>query len=106
MMPTETQTLPLPPNPPHTTIFARLCGGLVVNGIVITFIASILPIFMAKWGLDASRAGLFSLVQFSASLAGVLASSPLVSSKGFKPAIVLGLSMLGIGFALLNAPTF
>ena len=103
MMPSETQLLQVRQ---RSTIFALLCGGFIVNGIVITFIAPILPLFMAKWGLDDSRAGLFSLVQFSASLVGVLASSALVSTKGFKPAIVLGLAMLGIGFALLNAPTF
>src|SRR5207245_3014424 len=40
------------------------------------------------------------------SLAGVLLSSALISAKGFKPAITLGVAMLGIGFALLNAPTF
>ena len=106
MMPTETQLPQVRQDSAQNTIFALLCGGFIVNGIVITFIAPILPIFMAKWGLDDSRAGLFSLVQFSASLVGVLASSALVSAKGFKPAIVLGLTMLGIGFALLNAPTF
>jgi fucose permease len=77
-----------------------------LNGIVISFIGPVLPEFMVKWGLDDSRAGLFSLVQFSASLTGVLISSALVSTKGFKPAITLGLVMLGLGFALLNAPTF
>jgi len=106
MMPTETQPPQVRQGSIQNTIFALLCGGFIVNGIVITFIAPILPIFMAKWGLDDSRAGLFSLVQFSASLVGVLASSALVSTKGFKPAIVLGLAMLGTGFALLNAPTF
>jgi len=62
--------------------------------------------FMAKWGLNDSRAGLFSLVQFSGSFIGVLASSALISAKGFKPAITLGITLLGLGFALLNAPTF
>src|ERR1041384_8635441 len=98
MMPTETQILQVRQNSVQTKIFVLLCGGFVVNGIVITFIAPILPLFMAKWGLDDGRAGLFSLVQFSASLAGVLASSALVSRKGFKPAITLGLAMLGVGF--------
>jgi fucose permease len=105
MMSSETQPASRR-NSSQNLIFVLLCGGFVVNGIVITFIAPILPLFMAKWGLDDGRAGLFSLVQFSASLAGVLASSALVSSKGFKPAITLGLAMLGLGFALLNAPTF
>src|SRR5215470_13834393 len=106
MMPTETQLPEVRQASAQNTIFALLCGGFVVNCIVITFIAPILPIFMAKWGLNDGRAGLFSLVQFSASLVGVLGSSALVPSKGFKPAIVLGLALLGIGFALLNAPTF
>ena len=106
MMPTETQPAQVRQGSAQNIIFALLCGGFVVNGIVITFIAPILPIFMAKWHLDDSRGGLFSLVQFSASLVGVLGSSALIPSKGFKPAIVLGLALLGIGFALLNAPTF
>jgi fucose permease len=106
MMPKKTQIPQVRQNAVQNTIFALLCGGFIVNGIVITFIAPILPIFMTKWGLDDSRAGLFSLVQFSASLVGVLGSSALISGKGFKPAIVLGLAMLGTGFALLNAPTF
>jgi fucose permease len=105
-MPSETQTLPSKRNSVQNLIFLLLCGGFVVNGIVITFIGPMVPVLKAKWGLDDSRAGLFSLVQFSASLTGVLVSSALVSSKGFKPAITLGLAMLGVGFALLNAPTF
>jgi fucose permease len=106
MMSSKTQTPAKAPPSSQSMIFILLCAGFVVNGIVISFIGPVLPVFMAKWGLDDSRAGLFSLVQFSASLAGVLVSSALVSAKGFKPAITLGLVMLGLGFALLNAPTF
>ena len=87
-------------------IFYLLCAGFVINGIVISLIGPILPMFMAKWGLNDSRAGLFSLVQFSCSFVGVLVSSPLISTKGFKPAITMGLAFLGIGFALLNASRF
>jgi len=87
-------------------IFYLLCAGFVLNGIVISLIGPILPMFMAKWGLNDSRAGLFSLVQFSGSFVGVLTSSILISARGFKPAIALGIASLGLGFALLNAPTF
>lgn len=87
-------------------IFYLLCAGFVVNGMVISLIGPILPMFMAKWGLNDSQAGLFSLVQFTASFVGVLASSPLISAKGFKPAITLGVALLALGIALLNAPTF
>lgn len=90
----------------QSAVFYLLCAGFVLNGIVICLIGPILPIFRDKFGLDDSRAGLFSTMQFSFSLAGVLISSPLTAAKGFKPAITLGLAMLGIGFALLNAPTF
>ena len=106
MMSSKTQTLSISPPSSQSTIFYLLCAGFVVNGIVISLIGPILPMFMAKWGLNDSRAGLFSLVQFACSFVGVLVSSPLISAKGFKPAITLGLAFLGIGFALLNAPTF
>jgi FHS family glucose/mannose:H+ symporter-like MFS transporter len=106
MMSSKTQILEKAPPSAQSVIFGLLCAGFVVNGIVISFIGPILPVFMAKWGLDDSRAGLFSLVQFSGSFAGVLLSSALISAKGFKPAITLGVALLGLGFALLNAPTF
>jgi fucose permease len=93
-------------NSSQSVIFYLLCGGFIVNGIIISFIAQLIPVFMAKWNLDYSRAGRFLLVQFMASFAGVLLSSALVSSKGFKPAITIGLTLLGVGFALLNAPTY
>jgi fucose permease len=106
MMPSETQILPASEKSVQNLIFLLLCGGFIVNGIVITFIGPMIPVLKAKWLLNDSQAGLFSLVQFSASLTGVFFSSALISAKGFKPAITLGLAMLGIGFVLLNAPTF
>jgi fucose permease len=105
-MSSKTQIAALAPSGSQSTIFYLLCAGFVLNGIVICLIGPILPVFRDKWGLDDGRAGLFSTIQFSFSLAGVLISSPLVTARGFKPAITLGLAMLGIGFALLNAPTF
>src|SRR5436190_15498684 len=106
MMSSKTQTLEIASPSSQSLIFYLLCAGFVINGIVISLIGPILPMFMAKWGLNDSRAGLFSLVQFSGSFIGVLASSALISAKGFKPAITLGITLLGLGFALLNAPTF
>jgi len=106
MMSSKTQTLEITAPSSQRVIFYLLCAGFVVNGIVISLIGPVLPMFMAQWGLNDSRAGLFSLIQFSCSFVGVLVSSPLISTKGFKPAITLGLAFLGIGFALLNAPTF
>src|ERR1051325_8907793 len=87
MMSSKTQTLAIAPPSSQSVIFYLLCAGFVVNGIVISLIGPILPMFMAKWGLSDSRAGLFSLVQFSGSFVGVLTSSALISAKGFKPEI-------------------
>src|SRR6266852_8493872 len=106
MMSSKTQTLEIASPSSQSVIFYLLCAGFVIDGLVISLIGPILPMFIAKWGLNDSRAGLFSLVQFSGSFIGVLVSSALISAKGFKPAITLGLAMLGLGFGLLNAPTF
>ena len=106
MMSSKTQIQTVQENSSRALIFYLLCLGFVLNGIIISFIGPLLPVFRAKWGLDDGRAGLFSTVQFSVSLIGVLLSSPLISKKGFKPAITLGLVLMGIGFAFLNAPSF
>jgi fucose permease len=106
MMPSETQTLPARGTSAQNLIFLLLCAGFVLNGIVICLIGPLLPLFREKWALDDSHAGLFSTMQFAFSLAGVLLSSQLIAAKGFKPAIIIGLALLGVGFALLNAPTF
>ena len=106
MMPTETQTLPVSRNSAQNLIFLLLCGGFVVNGIIITFIGPILPVFIAKWKLDDSHAGMFFITQFLGSFLGVLASSALISARGFKPAVTLGLAMMGLGFALWGVPSY
>jgi fucose permease len=106
MMSSKTQIESAAQNSSRTLIFYLLCFGFVLNGIIISFIGPLLPVFMTKWNLDYGRVGRFLLVQFLASFVGVLISSALISAKGFKPAIVIGLALLGIGFALLNSPTF
>jgi len=100
------QTQPAGQNSSRAIIFYLLSFSFILNGVIITFIGTLLPVFRARWALDDSRAGFFSAVQFSFSFAGVLLSSALVGLKGFKPAITMGIAMLGIGFAFLNSPTF
>src|SRR6201987_2246158 len=106
MMSLETQTLPAERSSAQNLIFLLLCGGFIVNGIIITFIGPILPIFIAKWKLDDTRAGMFFITQFVGSFVGVFGSSALISARGFKPAITIGLTMMGIGFALWSAPSY
>jgi FHS family glucose/mannose:H+ symporter-like MFS transporter len=106
MMSSKTQIQPSVQTSSRTVIFYLLCFSFILNGLIITFIGTLLPEFRARWGLDDSRAGFFFFTQFSLSLAGVLLSSAVISAKGFKPAITAGVAMMGIGFALLNAPEF
>jgi fucose permease len=106
MMSLERQTLPAERSSAQNLIFLLLCGGFIVNGIIITFIGPILPIFIAKWKLDDTHAGMFFITQFVGSFVGVLGSSALISARGFKPAITIGLTMMGIGFALWSAPSY
>ena len=93
-MPSETQTLPERRNSAQNLIFLLLCAGFVVNGIIITFIGPILPIFIGKWKLDDSHAGMFFMTQFVGSFVGVLGSSALISARGFKPEITIGLAIV------------
>ena len=110
MMPSETQTVApsgkIPARGSQLIIFYLFCLGFMLNGIIITFVGPMLTVLKAKWLLNDGQAGLFSLAQFAASLVGVLASSPLMSKKGFKPAIVAGIAMQGMASHYLNAPTF
>ncbi|HJZ63506.1 MAG TPA: MFS transporter [Candidatus Acidoferrum sp.] len=106
MMSSKTQIQPAAENSSRTTIFYLLCFSFILNGLIITFIGTLLPEFRARWGLDDSRAGFFFFVQFALSLVGVLLSSVVITAKGFKPAITVGIAMMGIGFALLNASSF
>jgi len=105
MMSSKTQTLPAAGTSSRAVIFYLLCFSFILNGLIITFIGPLLPVFRERWGLDDSRAGFFSFTQFSLSFVGVLLSS-IVTAKGFKPAIAAGVAMMGIGFALLNSPSF
>jgi FHS family glucose/mannose:H+ symporter-like MFS transporter len=82
-----------------------LFAGFVLTGIATVIIGPVLPVFISRWNLDDSQAGLFFTVQFAASLGGVLLSSLLTSHWGFRPALLLGYSAISIGLALLNAST-
>lgn len=62
-----------------------------------------LPVFIRRWFLNDSQAGLFSTVQFIAAWVGTLASSAIASWRGYRPALVLGYALMGGGLAFLNA---
>jgi MFS transporter, FHS family, glucose/mannose:H+ symporter len=89
--------------PGHRNLLILLFAGFVLSGISTTIIGPMLPIFIKRWSLDDGQAGLFSMIQFLAALAGTLASSAIATWRGYKPALVLGYALMGGGLACLNA---
>lgn len=80
-----------------------LFAGFVLLGIPTVIIGPILPVFISRWSLDDSQAGLFFTVQFAASLGGVWLATGLTAWRGYRPALILGYLFTGIGLAMLNA---
>jgi MFS transporter, FHS family, glucose/mannose:H+ symporter len=83
----------------HVALFA----GFVVCGIVATLLGPSLPTFIARWTLDDTQAGLFFTTQFAGSLLGVLLSSAILSTRGYRDALVLGFFLMAVGVAGLNS---
>jgi len=75
----------------------------VLTGVATVIVGPVLPVFISRWGLDDSQAGLFFTVQFATSLGGVLLSGVLTSRWGFRPALLLGYLAISIGLGTLNA---
>jgi fucose permease len=88
--------------PRERIVFAMLFAGFILTGAVTTLLGPLLPVFIARWSLEDSRAGLFFTTQFMGSLAGTGLSSLLLTWKGYRPAIVLGFGFMAVGVAGLN----
>jgi fucose permease len=84
-------------------ITTLLFVGFVVNGIVTVILGPILPVLIARWGLNDSQAGAFFPAQFIGSLLGTLVSSAVIARKGYRLPIGIGYAMLGLGVAGLSS---
>lgn len=89
----------------RTGLLTLLFAGFVLTGIPTVIIGPILPLFISRWSLNDSQAGLFFTVQFIAALCGVWITTALTSWRGYRPGLFLGYMLTGAGLALLNAPT-
>lgn len=86
-------------------LLAVLFIGFILSGIATTIIGPMLPVFIRKWSLDDGQAGLFSSVQFLASLIGTAVSGLWMAWRGYRPPLVAGYALIGYGLATLNANT-
>jgi fucose permease len=82
---------------------AALFAGFVISGMTATILGPSLPIFIARWSLDDTQAGLFFTAQFTGSLLGVLLSSAILSMRGYRDALVLGFFVIAAGVTGLNS---
>ena len=89
----------------QTRLMAVLFIGFILSGIATTIVGPMLPVFIRKWGLDDGQAGLFSSVQFLASLVGTVVSGGWMAWRGYRPSLVTGYAFIGYGLAMLNAST-
>ena len=89
----------------RTGLLALLFAGFLLTGIPTVIIGPILPLFISRWSLNDSQAGLFFTVQFAAALCGVWITTGLTSWRGYRPGLFIGYVLTGAGLALLNAPT-
>src|SRR3984893_19368775 len=89
----------------HRKLLFLLFAGFVLSGIATTIVGPMLPVFIRKWGLDDGQAGLFSSIQFLASLVGTVVSGAWMAWRGYRPSLVAGYAFIGYGLATLNAST-
>ena len=89
----------------RTALFVLLFAGFVLTGVPTVIVGPILPTFISRWHLNDSQAGVFFSVQFFGSMCGVWITTFLTSWRGYRPGLVLGYILTGIGLASLNAAT-
>jgi MFS transporter, FHS family, glucose/mannose:H+ symporter len=85
-------------------IVTLLFTGFIVNGMVTVILGPVLPILIARWGLNDNQAGAFFPTQFVGSWLGTLLSSALIARTGYRLPIGIGYGMLGLGVAGLSSP--
>jgi FHS family glucose/mannose:H+ symporter-like MFS transporter len=89
----------------RSALVPLLAAGFILTGFPTVIAGPVLPVFISRWGLTDSQAGLFFTVQFAAALAAVWITTGLTAWRGYRPGLVIGYAVTGVGLALLNAPT-
>jgi len=77
------------------------CVSFVPIGIVTVLLGPLLPTLSARWSLDYSQAGALFTVQYLASTVAVAFSGVVVSRRGYRFAMKVGLLLVSAGMALL-----
>src|ERR1019366_1986133 len=95
-------TSPQPELSPSSSNRKLVLAGQIAflpTGILTTLLGPMLPILIARWGMNDTQAGNLFLVQFLACLAGVQLSGVLLARWRFRPAVLSGLGSKAGGVA-------
>lgn len=84
-------------------LLVLLFAGFVLTGIEITLVGPMLPVFIARWSLSDSQAGMLSAALFVSSLVGVWLSSAITHHVSSRTALVIGYFVMAAGLASINA---
>jgi len=85
---------------------ALLHAGFILTGVVNTMLGPMLPLLSARWGLSDERAGYLFMAQFSGSMLGVWGSSFLMTRRGHRASLMLGLGLMAWGSVTLLAASW
>jgi fucose permease len=87
-------------------LLALLHAGFVLTGVVCTILGPMLPVLSARWALNDTQAGYLFTAQFSGSMLGVMWSSFLMTHRGHRIPLLLGLGLMALGAATLLAASW
>jgi len=73
----------------------------VLTGIVMTFLGPMLPSLSARWSLNDTQSGSLIFAEFFSSMFGMLLSGVSVQRFGYRKTLILGLTLMPLGVALL-----
>src|SRR5215831_14207875 len=73
----------------------------LLTGIVMTFLGPMLPSLSARWSLNDAHSGSLIFTEFFSSMLGMLLSGVSVERLGYRKTLMIGLTLMPIGVALL-----
>src|SRR5215471_16650731 len=73
----------------------------LLTGIVMTFLGPMLPSLSARWSLNDAQSGSLIFTEFFTSMLGMLLSAVSVQRLGYRKTLMIGLTLMPIGVALL-----
>jgi MFS transporter, FHS family, glucose/mannose:H+ symporter len=81
-------------------------AAFIPTGLITVLLGPLLPTLAARWSLNDTQGGYLFTAEFLGSLLGTVSSGPLVSRIRFRPTMVAGLAMMGIGAATLLSGSY